>query len=109
MYKLIRKTKIINLKEGRNIKSRKIIIDFFLMKYKDKKPEIIKKIINNKIIYEYCKVNGIINFKNEKTLSKFINNKQLFEIHGSKIINCIKNNNFLTQKEKNKLIFLINL
>ena len=42
MYKLIRKTKIINLKEGRNIKSRKIIIDFFLMKYKDKKPEIIK-------------------------------------------------------------------
>ena len=51
MYKLIRKTKIINLKEGRNIKSRKIIIDFFLMKYKDKKPEIIKKIINNKIIF----------------------------------------------------------
>lgn len=29
MYKLIRKTKIINLKEGRNIKSRKTIIDFF--------------------------------------------------------------------------------
>jgi len=29
MYKLIRKTKIIKLKEGRNIKSKKIIIDFF--------------------------------------------------------------------------------
>ena len=109
MYKLIRKTKIIKLKEGRNIKSKKIIIDFFFMKYKDKKPELTKKIMNNKTIYEYFKVNGIINFKNEKTLSKFINNKQLFEIHGSKIINCIKNNKFLTQKEKDKLIFLINL
>lgn len=109
MYKLIRKTKIKELKEGRNIKSKKIIIDFFLMKYKDKKPERIKKIINNEIIYEYCKVNGIINFKNEKSLSKFINNKKLFEIHENKIIDCIKNNNLLTQKEKNKLIFLINL
>ena len=36
MYKLIRKTKIKELKEGRNIKSKKIIIDFFLMKYKTK-------------------------------------------------------------------------
>jgi len=70
------------------------------MKYKDKKPELTKKIMNNKTIYKYCKVNGIINFKNEKTLSKFINNKQLFEIYGIKIINCIKNNNFFNTKRK---------